>query len=409
MDSFDTRQEMIKKLNLYGKFAEIGVFKGEFSKEILNYCPNITEMHLVDSWVGKIPSGDQDGNNVKDYDGEKLYKSVLKNYKNNSKVKIFRQSSEEYLSSIPDNFLNSIYIDADHSYEGCLKDLKLALRKVKKNGWILGHDYEFTSKCNHEYDFGVKKAVDEICGKFGLSINSIALDGCVSYAIKNNPAPLSFALCSLSDRDYFSSIAWKSMLDYCNAHDYEFYYTREVFDKSRHPSWSKILLINELLSRPHDIIIWMDDDIVITEPQLSMDKILSDFIHSDKLICVCEDTNGSIFNAGIMIVKNSTKTKDLLQNIYNNFNGDEKFWEQTSMTRLYENDPFFKSFIHIYPAGILQGFFSPYYGERNNKFNWKPGLSFSCHLAGRDYNDRLRIMKYLSNKYSEETLDLLYH
>lgn len=46
-----------------------------------------------------------------------------------------------------------VYIDADHRYEYVLQDIKAWLPKIKKGGWIGGHDYN---------DDGVKKAVNEI-------------------------------------------------------------------------------------------------------------------------------------------------------------------------------------------------------------------------------------------------------
>lgn len=406
---FNTRQEMIKNLNLYGRFAEIGVLNGNFSQDILDICPYIHDINLVDIWSsGNIISGDQDGNNVVTYEGEQLYKIVCDKFKDNPRIKIIKALSNDYLLSLPDNHLNGIYIDADHSYEGCIKDLRLALRKVKKNGWILGHDYDITDKCKHRYNFGVKKAVDEICKEFGLTINAYAMDGCVSYAIKNNPKPLNIAICSLSDRPDLCNISWKVLSDYCENHNYEFYISSKIIDKSRHPSWSKILLIDEVLNRQHDMIVWIDDDIIITEPQISLEKLLADFIYSDKIFCTSSDTNGQTFNCGFMAVKNMPQTKELLIKIYRSCDNDgyKGFWEQTTMQKLYNEDEGFKSTMYIYPPAVIQGFYSNTI-YKDDKFLWKNGKTFACHLAGLVGSDRVQIMKYLSQKYSKEILDLL--
>ena len=45
------------------------------------------------------------------------------------------------------------------------------------------------TKCDN-YDFcnsfGVRDAVNEFCGKYNLSINFLALDGCLSFGIQKN-------------------------------------------------------------------------------------------------------------------------------------------------------------------------------------------------------------------------------
>ena len=182
---YETRQDMIKSLNLKGHVAEIGVFRGEFADDILKLCPNITKLTLVDIWEpANIASGDQDGNNMKCYSGIDNYQTVLSKYFQNTKVRIIRDDSVSYLSTLRDNILDAIYIDADHSYEGCLRDLESAYRVVKDGGYIMGHDYKITSKCQHDHVFGVGKAVDELCKKYNLSIYALGMDGCASYAIK---------------------------------------------------------------------------------------------------------------------------------------------------------------------------------------------------------------------------------
>ena len=58
----------------------------------------------------------------------------------------------------PDKAYDFVYIDAQHTYEALMRDIGNYLPKIKRGGWIGGHDYSnsFT---------GVIKAVDEIFGR----------------------------------------------------------------------------------------------------------------------------------------------------------------------------------------------------------------------------------------------------
>jgi Methyltransferase domain len=68
--------------------------------------------------------------------------------------------SKEAAAYVPDGSLDFVFIDADHSYEGCKADIQAWLPKLKPSGFISGHDYDNTDfPC-----FGVKQAVDEIFG-----------------------------------------------------------------------------------------------------------------------------------------------------------------------------------------------------------------------------------------------------
>lgn len=183
---FETRQDMIRALvPADGVIVEVGVFESVFSESLLTLRPRL--LYLVDPWVEnqKIGSGDVDGNNYKEYNniGE-LYTLVKNKFEYNPTVKIMRQMSHEFLVSLKDDSIDAIYLDGDHSYQSVKNDLELSLPKVKRFGWIMGHDYEMNmKKAKTAYNFGVKRAVDEFCEKYNLRVLAKGLDGCVSYAI----------------------------------------------------------------------------------------------------------------------------------------------------------------------------------------------------------------------------------
>lgn len=185
---FETRQDMIRGIPFHGHVAEIGVFKGDFAQDLLNLCPGITQLDLVDGWslCGPIMiCGDQDGNNLIQYNTDDLEKHVRYKFVNIEKVSVIKQLSSDYFQTIPDASLDAVYIDADHSYDGCMSDLENAWVKVKAGGWIAGHDYEIMKhKCNIDHIFGVQDAVNAFMKKYNLNIFARANDGCASYMIR---------------------------------------------------------------------------------------------------------------------------------------------------------------------------------------------------------------------------------
>lgn len=185
MKVFDTRLEMLDfylQDNLIG--AEIGVFTGEFSQFLASKNPN--QLYLVDIFEGVAGSGDVDGNNFTWADLSVVYQNLLIKYQHSNNITLFAGYSSQFFDTISNDHLDYIYIDGDHSYEGCKLDLENSILKVKNGGWIFGHDYTINSvKAKHHYEFGVRQAVDEICQKYNLTLQSIAYDGCTSFCFKN--------------------------------------------------------------------------------------------------------------------------------------------------------------------------------------------------------------------------------
>lgn len=156
----------------YPKVAEIGVFAGDLSKRLLGQR---SDLHLVmiDSWSSDHPEEFKDtadfhsNLSAKDQEGYyKLAQAVTSFAKD--RATIIRKPSSEAAKEIEDNFLDLVFIDADHSYEGCKRDIEAYYGKVKPGGIIAGHDY-----ANNEWKFGpmVKRAVDEF-----IASKSLALD-----------------------------------------------------------------------------------------------------------------------------------------------------------------------------------------------------------------------------------------
>lgn len=182
---FDTRKEMMKHyINQSMVVCELGVFKGEFMHFLVNDC-NITHIDGVDLFSGIHGSGDQDGNNSITTDMAKEYILLQDKYRDMPNVNVCKSHTTTFLAQQPDNKYDIIYIDADHSYKAVKNDITLAFEKIKNEGYIMGHDYELNmDKCNHNWKFGTKQAVDEFCKEHNQEIIAKGMDGCVSFCIK---------------------------------------------------------------------------------------------------------------------------------------------------------------------------------------------------------------------------------
>ena len=143
--SSDKRAYILEQLNKNSKLAEVGVWKGDFSKQIWNISsPSL--LVLVDSWTfdekvrGCAPQvNGEEPLNQNFFDQAK--KDTYDKFENIQNVHILDFNSLEASSKYEDNFFDYIYIDAEHTYQAVTKDLEVWYPKLKKNGTLFGDDY----------------------------------------------------------------------------------------------------------------------------------------------------------------------------------------------------------------------------------------------------------------------------
>jgi hypothetical protein len=166
LPSFKTREELLELLPKNIICAELGVFQGTFSEIIFNTL-NPSLFYMVDIFEGIMGSGDKNGNNMAYIDLSESYNLLKEKYVHKN-VKVVKSTTVNFLNSLEDNYLDFVYIDAQHTYEDVSLELQLADKKVKKQGFITGHDY-------HESAYpGVVRAVAEFChnNKYKLSLTT---------------------------------------------------------------------------------------------------------------------------------------------------------------------------------------------------------------------------------------------
>lgn len=159
---------MLRELPTGIRCAELGVFAGDFARDIKRIL-SPSRLYLVDLFAGEFTSSDQNGENRITLHMPTVERMLLREFHD---ATIDRSESVSWLKSMPENALDFIYIDTTHSYDQTTAELREAMRVVAPGGWLSGHDY-------HERFPGVIQAVEEL----GLPFN-LTNDGIPSFLIK---------------------------------------------------------------------------------------------------------------------------------------------------------------------------------------------------------------------------------
>jgi hypothetical protein len=149
--------------------AEIGVFKGRFASKMLARLPKIQKYYCIDPWkhyedYTKMLRPGTKESRIPPERVFAIFKQATKQWK--EKIVVLRMMSMEALAHVPDNSLDWIFIDANHTYEYFKEDLIEWDKKVKVGGLLSGHDFHDLNANDREIPFGVKKAVKELVPKY---------------------------------------------------------------------------------------------------------------------------------------------------------------------------------------------------------------------------------------------------
>ena len=128
--------------NQFITMAEIGVRDGRTTFHLLDQNPDLT-IYAIDNDISQFYN-----NQIK-----KKYDERLIPIQGNSSL---------MADKIP--MVDLIFIDADHSYQGCSKDIIAYRNKIKEGGLLTGHDIDYP---------GVNKSVKELIQNFDVGPNNV--------------------------------------------------------------------------------------------------------------------------------------------------------------------------------------------------------------------------------------------
>ena len=172
---------LANSLNLTGRAAELGVWRGEFAEANLKVWRGAMYV-LVDLWTsadtdcvnGNSSTCVYGGNASRSFDrmmtGLRMQRGGPR-FK--GRYEFVQKSTTEAASLYPDEYFDWIYLDATHTYAEARRDLAAWYPKVRVGGLVSGHDYQFQhQEIGDGYTFGVKDAVDEFASRRHLRVHS---------------------------------------------------------------------------------------------------------------------------------------------------------------------------------------------------------------------------------------------
>jgi hypothetical protein len=139
--------------------AEIGVAGGQHIKTLLDNT-KIEKIYGVDPFITDSWDMHHFFNVDDDYGGfDGLFEEVSKMLSQyGDRVELVRKKSIEASPDFKDDSLDFVFIDAIHDYENCYNDINYWHNRVRKGGYVMGHDWE------HSAFPGVQRAVLEHYG-----------------------------------------------------------------------------------------------------------------------------------------------------------------------------------------------------------------------------------------------------
>lgn len=141
-----TYRDLMSKVPVGGKVAELGCWKG---RSLCSVADIIKErrinMVVVDTFTGSESEFEGQASPI-DAKRDNVKQIFLDNIKKfGLDPQIMSMTTHEASTKFPDNHFDMVFIDADHTFEGCRRDIQDWWPKVKRGGLLAGHDCQWKS------------------------------------------------------------------------------------------------------------------------------------------------------------------------------------------------------------------------------------------------------------------------
>jgi len=139
--------------------VEVGVWKGELSRNLLQIFPNLG-LDMIDLWEAteaNISMHDKDHTKDAMEDAKEAAQRNVSSFP--GRFLLIQGCSVQSAGIYRNLALDFVFIDADHFYENVKADVEAWWPKVREGGVMAGHDYDGMG--DRRKGWGVKRAVDE--------------------------------------------------------------------------------------------------------------------------------------------------------------------------------------------------------------------------------------------------------
>lgn len=147
-----------------GTVIEVGALRGEMARAALSERPDLRWI-MIDNWLPgeEQPEGYRaTGDSLAQRSGAAVMNHAAQAFAVGAacRASVLFMGSVEAAHMLGDGVADLVFIDADHSYEGVMADVLAWRHKVRRGGWIGGHDFE----APEAHLQGVTRAVIEVFG-----------------------------------------------------------------------------------------------------------------------------------------------------------------------------------------------------------------------------------------------------
>jgi hypothetical protein len=164
METVRDRHELLRTVLPHDAVvAEVGVCDGDFARMIYDIT-SPARLHLIDIWAGIGAIGaEATTDEVSTARIQAVSQRFLPEIKEH-RVMLHQGYSTDVLYLFPNGYFDWVYVDGDHSFDGVVGDLVRAAPKVRRGGFLAGHDYCLPEHehITHRFD-DISKAVETFC------------------------------------------------------------------------------------------------------------------------------------------------------------------------------------------------------------------------------------------------------
>lgn len=142
--------------------VELGCLAGRTTGHLMRSCPSL-RLVAVDLFA---PQPDNPGPEGWEHHPHEKHEAQLRAMEKGfaPRLKVVKDLTVNAAQRYADNSIDFIFIDADHSYEGCRADIEAWLPKVKPAGFLFGHDINWP---------GVLRACEELMPGYEIGPNVV--------------------------------------------------------------------------------------------------------------------------------------------------------------------------------------------------------------------------------------------